>query len=347
MKLFKNKYFIVTICTLLQLGIIFGIVFGGISYITTGEEIDCEAVAAQYNTDVPDTSKMFILRPEAVVSAMIDITDQKLSSLVSSQNIESSLYSDSTATAVTKLYCDAFSVELSEADFSAIENEYPDAFSYLSAAKQEDKKWSDIESIPYGVEAGNKNAFIKACGAAATFSPSMIDGGIKELSGLYNDILIPIMESLHTGTMPSAVSFALQTKLDSRKITEFMIEKILSVVTPFKSAPISYLFEMLPDLITTYNNANDYIKRNNLDINLPELQPLLDAVFESLELKGKAFDINYISRLGAASVQASGRSGGKRVYISGDKESIFLYLADYLAGLIIKENNFFSLDDIL
>lgn len=347
MKLFKNKYFIVTICTLLQLSIISGIVFGGISLMIKGEKIDCEAAATQYNANVPDTSSLFLLRPRAVVSSMIDITDQKLSSLVSSQDIESSVYSDSTATAVTKLYCDAFSIELSQADFSVLEKEYPDAYNYLSAAKQENKKWSDIETIPFGIEKGNKNAFIKACGTGAAFSASMIDGGIKELSGIYNDILLPIMESLHTGNMPSTVSFALQTKLDARKIMEFIIEKILSVIPHFKSAPISYLFEMLPDLITTYNNANDYIKRNHLDINLPELQPLLDSVFASLELEGKAFDINYIARLGTASVQPSGRFGGEKVYITGDKQSVFLYLSDYLVGLIIKENNFFSLDDIL
>ena len=347
MKLFKNKYFIVTICTLLQLGIVSGIVFGGISYITTGEEIDCEAVAAQYNANVPDTSKLFILRPRAVVSAMIDITDEKLSSLVSSSDIEASIYSDSTVTAVTKLYCDAFSIELSQADFTALENEYPDAYSYLAAAKQENKDWKDIENIPFGIENGNKNAFIKGCGIAASFSDSIVDGGIKELSGIYNDVFVPVMESLHTGTMPSMISFALKTKLDERIIMEFMIEKTVSVLSPFKAAPASYLFEMLPDLITTYNNANDYIKRNNLDINLPELQPLIDAVFEALELEGKAFDINYMSRLGTATVQPSGRSGGKSVYITGDKESVFLYLADYLVGLIIKENDFFSLDDIL
>ena len=345
MKLLENKQFVKIMSIILAVVVLFSATAGVTVGITKGEKIDYKSTAEEYNSSAPDTSQLYTALTKEQASSMLTELDVKLNTTIAQANIESLIYCDATVTAVGKILAEAVSKQICDIKFSAVKKDFPEAYNYITQLQSESKTWSDVDVIPFGLTAGDKEGFVKACGAIGEFMGNDMLTLIVKAPGIYNDVLVPVIESLHTEKMPSFLSFVMKTGLSGRKRIEFLANKLLTLIEPVKAAPLSHLCEMLPDFLLNYTKACEYTKQKQLNLTLPEVQYILDSVFSLLKLSGKTLDTDYISKLGTAEVVKSGR--GKRVQINGDTTSVFLCLADYITGLFTYENNYSVVESIM
>ena len=316
----------------------------GVNKVTAGEEIDVDAKVAEYNSQVPDFSSLFEGISKEELSAEIDDLDVKLSAFIATVDINSLLYNDSVATLLVRGIAELCGRSLMSIDFKAMSNDFPEAYNYLEGLKATGIGWQGVETIPFGIEAGNKRTFIKACGAGAAHLGDTLLKVILYAPTAYNNALVPALESIHLGKMPSIYVFALQTGLSPSARIEYILEHILSIIDPIKKAPLTYLCSMLPDFIINYNKACDFINTNekitSTGLKLPTIESIIDGLIKALRLNAAEIDYDYLSKMGTASSGKSGYTGGKRVHIQGDREVIFAYLADYILGLMTYGDNF-------
>ena len=348
----KSKEKILKIISLvLAVVIVFVSVFG-IQKITAGEKIDVEAEVENYNENVPDFSALFEGLAEDELAAELDDLDAKLAVLISKVDIDSLLYTDSVATLITKTVASLMGKSLDSVSFKEVKNSFPEAYDYLENLKADGKDVADIDTIPFGIEAGDKKEFIKACGAGAAHLGDTLLEVVLCAPTAYNNALVIALEATHTDEMPSIFGFVLRTGLSPSARIEFLIERILDIIDPIKEAPLSYLCSILPDFIINYNKACGFMNSNSdieekTGLALPTIDSIIGGLISALDMSAPEIDYDYLSKMGTASVADSGYTGGERVRIDGDREVVFAYLADFILNLLTYEDNFTIVEELL
>lgn len=355
MNIFKkiryNKKLRKTLCIVLAVVIVFSATFGVIG-LTKGEKIDVEAEVNAYNSSRPDFSYLFSGVKEEAVSLQIDEAEEKLISLMAEFDVEGILYSDAVATMVTKLLAETSKKDLASIDFKPLKKKFKDAYNYLVSLQEANKTWADVEEIPFGIEAGDKDAFVKACATGSEHLGATLIKVVLAAPSAYNDVLVPTFESIHTGKMPSFFGFILRTGLSNTKRIEFMIEKVLSIIEPIKEAPLTYLTTMMPDFIINYRKACEFMNGNEkiaekTGLTLPTIESIMDQVISALGVTSSKIDLDRLSKTGTASIAKSGRTGGKRVEITGDREIIFGVIGEILVDTVCEGENLSKIEHLL
>lgn len=345
MDFFQNKKVLIPVSIVLAVAIFFGATFGIIGLVTRGEKIDCEAEVQSYNSSRPDFTSYFGSTNSQALSPKLDNLDAQLSAVIKQANIEQMLYTDKTATFISKFTAELTQNEFSSLKFKALKKNYPAAYEYVTAKQQAGTTWDNVGTIPFGITAGDKDAFIKACGAGAEHLGDTLLTVVLCAPSSYYNALVPALEATHTGTMPSLFGFVADTGLSASARIEFLFGKILSIIEPVKAAPLKYLCEMLPDFIVNYKKACEFINgnekiANKAKLQMPTIESILSQVFTALGMVQPPLDLNQLSKTGTASVGESAGNKGKRVNISGDRQIVFAYLADYILSVLTYQNNF-------
>ncbi len=352
MNLLKNKKFLIAVSIALTVAIIFTSGFGIILNVTAGEKIDENGVAEQYNAQKVTYATLTTGIAEDALSAELDDLDAKLSGILASVNIDTLLYTDAVATLVAKFTAELSQKSLDSIKFKELKKKFPAAYDYIEAQKASGVTWNGIGTIPFGITAGDKEMFIKACAAGAAPMGDTLLKVVLAAPSSYYDALVPALEATHTEKMPSIFGFVFKTGLSRSKRIEFMAERILTIIEPIKQAPLTYLCGILPDFIINYNRACDFINGNaeiaeKAKLTMPTIDSIIQKLISALRMTAPAIDYDYLSKMGTASVVDSGYSGGKRVQIDGDREVIFAYLADFITSLFTYGNNFSVVEKIL
>ncbi len=352
MNLLKNKKFLISVCIALVVAIIFTSGLGIIIGVTAGEKIDENAVAEEYNAQKVTYTALTTGIDEASLSAELDDLDAKLSGILASVNIDTLLYTDAVATLVARFTAELSQKSLDSIKFKELKKKFPAAYDYIEAQKAAGVTWNGIETIPFGITPGDKEAFIKACGAGAASMGDTLLKVVLAAPSSYYDALVPALEATHTEKMPSIFGFVFKTGLSRSKRIEFMAERILAIIEPIKEAPLTYLCGILPDFIINYNRACDFINGNakiaeKAKLTMPTIDSIIQKLISALGMTAPAIDYDYLSKMGTASVADSGYSGGKRVQVDGDREVVFAYLADFITSLFTYGNNFTVVEKIL
>lgn len=343
--LMNNNKFLKCISIVLVVAIVITSSLGIAVNIIAGEKIDCEQVAAEYNNAKPDFSSYFTSMTEDEMTKRLDKLDAELVSIVSLINVEELLYTDEVATLIARYTSELIGKEFADIKFSAMRQSFPDAYAFVSAQKEAGKTWADLGTIPFGIEKGDKEAFIKACGAGAeAFGKNLLKVMLSAPSA-YNDALVPALESLHTGAMPTLVEFVQSTGLSGSARMELIVSKILTIVEPLKAAPLTYLCEIAPDFFKNYTKAAELLNskggvEKRAHLVMPTIDGLLNEVLTKAGLSAPALDISKVITMGTASVDCSGANKGQRVRIDGDREVVFSYFAEYILDTLAYENNF-------
>ncbi|MBQ6601350.1 MAG: hypothetical protein IIX36_06870 [Clostridia bacterium] len=343
--LMNNNKFLRIISIILVVAIVITSVIGIAINVIGGEKIDCEQVAADYNNAKPDFSSYFTSMSEDEMTKRLDKIDAELVSIIAMVDIDELIYTDEVATLVARFTSELIGKEFADVKFRAMRKTFPDAYAFVSAQKEAGKTWADLGTIPFGIEKGDKEAFIKACGAGAeAFGKNLLKVMLNAPSS-YNDALVPALESIHTGPMPTLVEFVQETGLSGSKRMELMVGKILSIIEPLKTAPLTYLCEIAPDFFKNYTKAAELLNskkgvEKRAHLVMPTIDGLLNEVLTKAGLSAPALDINKVVSMGTASVDASGANKGQRVRIDGDREVVFSYFASYILETLAYGNNF-------
>ncbi len=343
--LMNNNKFLKVISIILVVALVITSVLGITVNVIAGEKIDCEQVAADYNNAKPDFSSYFTSMSEEEMTKRLDKIDAELVSIIALVDIDELIYTDEVATLIARFTSELIGKQFADIKFSALRKSFPDAYAFVAAQKEAGKTWADLGTIPFGIEKGDKEAFIKACGAGAeAFGNNLIKVMLNAPSS-YNDALVPALESLHTGPMPTLVEFVQTTGLSGAKRMELLVGKILSIVEPLKTAPLTYLCEIAPDFFKNYTKAAELLNgkkgvEKNAHLVMPTIDGLLNELLPKLGLSAPALDINKVITMGTASVDESGANKGQRVRIDGDREVVFSYFASYILETLAYGNNF-------
>lgn len=348
----KSKFLKVLCIVLAVLTVVTGTV-SGVSRVITGKKVDCEAEVQAYNSSAPDKNALYTgLSTKETVKSDLDTLDSMLAAIIQGYDIDSVLYSDEVATAVTKYSAILLGKDFSSLKFKAVRKNYPNAYSRINDMQLSGASWEDVTVIPFGITDGDKEAFIKACSAGAEhLGDSLLKVILYEPSSYYQ-ALVPAIEATHKGTMPSITGFVFETGLSGSKRIEFLLGRILEIIEPIKTSPLTYLCDIVPDFIINYNKACELINSNEkitdkLKMTLPTIESIVNGIIKALGMTAPAVDYNYLASLGTASVGESGGNKGERTVINGDREAVFQYLADYITGLFTYENNYPVVEDIL
>lgn len=357
MKVLKNKKFIAAVSIILVVAIVFTGVIGiagffGVKALISGEEIDCESEVAAYNSSKVNYSELGVGITEEALSQELDDLDAKLASILATVNIDSLVYTDAVATLVARFTAELTEKDLASIEFSSLKKTFPAAYDYVTAQQQSGATWETLGTIPFGIAAGDKEAFIKACGAGAAHMGDTLLEVVLCAPSSYYDVLVPTLEATHTGNMPSFFGFVADTGLSASKRIEFMAEKILAIIEPVKTSPLTFLCGILPDFLINYNKSCDFMNANpkiaeKAKLSMPAIDSIIQELISALGLTAPPVDYDYLSRMGTASVGESGGNGGERVYIEGDREIIFAYLANYITGLFTYGNNYTVIEKLV
>lgn len=353
MNFFKqNKTLTIVLAVVLAVVIAVSGGIGIFAAVTAGKKVNVEEEVNKYNTSKPDFSYLFTGTPESVMSTQLDLLDTQLNGLVGSLNVEGIAYTDKVATVLVKFIAQLVKKELTDIKFNPMKKEFRAAYDYLKSQQDAGKTWADITEIPFGITAGDKAMFIKACGAGTAHLGNDLLKVILYAPTAYNECLVPALESLHTGAMPSFFGFIFETGLSGKKRMEFLIEKVLSIVEPTKEKPLAYLCGMLPDFLINYSKASEFINSNEkittkVNLTMPTVDSVLSQVFTALGMSTPTLDKELLKKAGTASIGESGGRGKQRVTVNGDREVVFALLADYITGSLVFENNFATVDKIL
>lgn len=327
----RRKIYKKIIAVVVAVAIAFTAVFGVVNFVTNGEKIDCKKEAEAYNSNVSDNSEIYIGATKQELSAEMDELEALIAELISQLDIEALLYSDESVSLIGKLLGQFSGKSLEEISFSSLKRDFPEAYSQITSMQQSSASWEHIDVLPFGIEKGNKEDFIKACGAFGSFLGDEMLSMILKAPTAYDDALVPMLESLHTGPMPSLFGFVFKTGLSGAKRVELIVEKALSLIEPIKEAPLTHLCGMLPDFIVNYKKAAAFINSKDIGLTLPTIEEVIDSAWKLLGISYEPFDLDYVAGLGKASVTGSGHSSGKRVEIIGDRDDVFIYIGYYIS----------------
>lgn len=343
--LMNNNKFLKIVSIVLVVAIVITSVVGVAVNVIGGKKVNCEEEVAVYNGATRDFSSYFTSMSEEDMAKRLDTLDAELVSIISMVNIEELLYTDEVATLIARFTAELIGKEFADTKFKSMKKSFPAAYDFVKAQKEAGKTWADLGTIPFGIEKGDKVAFIKACGAGAeAFGKNLLKVMLNAPSS-YNDALVPALESIHTGAMPTMGEFVKLTGLSGSARMELLVGKILTIIEPLKAAPLSYLCEIAPDFFKNYTAAAELLNskkgvEKRAKLVMPTIEGLLNEVLAGFNMSVPALDVNAVVEMGTASVDESGANKGKRVRLDGDREVVFSFFADYILDCLAHENNF-------
>ena len=314
---------------------------------------DIKAEVEAYNAGSKDFSSLFAWpSTEDNVSKTIDTLDAVIIGSLSDFNPDSLLFTDSFATMIAKITGPLCSKEISDLTFNELRKNFPAAYEYMMAAQAEGKTWNDIGTIPFGITPGDREMFIKACAAGSEHFGDALALCLLVAPTSYEQALVPVVEALHVGPMPEIKDFILSTGLSGAKRMELIIEKVLKIADTFYAAPITYLCEMLPDLIASYTRASEFAAANpnilaKSGINLMPIAELLDTIIGGMGIQLPEFDFVSVTSYATARVGASGDIGGERFELVGDREAVFMAMKGYISDVLTTEGNMVAISTVL
>ena len=351
-KIMSNKKAskIITIVLAVAIGIV--AVIGIVSASLQGKKYDAEKAVEEYVSAPADTSQYFTGLTEEELKGRLSSVEKQILGLLSDVNIEELLYTDETVSAVARFTAEFTGEDFLKVKFKALKKNYPDAYSYVKGLQDQGKTWADLGTIPFGITPGDKDAFIKACGAGAEHFGNKLFDVMMKAPAAYDQALVPMLESLHTGTMPELTKFVSETGLSGSKRIEFLAQKLLTIVEPLSKAPLTYLCDILPDFARSFGQASEYLNSKpkvaeKTGFKIPEVNELLNQVLGGLNMSAPALDMTYIAKLGTASVGESAANRGERITICGNRQAVFAYLTDYLFDAFVYGENFSALQKLI
>ncbi len=305
------------------------------------EAYDANAQIETFNAETKDFSSMFKWpATKENVTSVLNSVETTVTDALASANIESAIFTDSFATTIAKITAKLCGKELTDLTFAALKNSFPDAYSYIASLQAENKTWADVETIPFGITAGDKDMFIKACGAGSEHFGDTLALCLLVDPHSYDEALVPLLEALHTGPMPTLEQFVSGQGLDGAKRMEDIVAKVITIMEPIKAAPLTYICDILPDLINSYNKAAAAMGANAVQpLHLPDVNGLLNDIVGSLDMNLPEYDFSVFTKMATASLAESGVPGGQRMELKGDREVVFMGLATYLVQVVRYEGN--------
>ena len=158
---------------------------------------DVQAQVDAYNAENKDFSELFAWpATEDNVSNTIDALDAIIIGSLSDFNIDGIIFSDAFATAIAKITGPLCSKEISDLTFNALRKSFPEAYKYMMDAQAAGKTWNDIDVIPFGISAGDRDMFIKACAAGSEHFGDALAMCLLVAPTTYEEALIPILNIL-------------------------------------------------------------------------------------------------------------------------------------------------------
>ena len=117
---------------------------------------DINAETESYNAEDKDFSSMFKWpATQENVKSVLDSVEAKVTEALTTADIEGLIFTDGFATTVARLTAKLCGKELSDISFAALKKSFPDAYNYIASLKAENKTWSDVETIPFGITQGD------------------------------------------------------------------------------------------------------------------------------------------------------------------------------------------------
>ncbi len=304
---------------------------------------DIQAKVDAHNSKPKDFSSLYSwpLTKENVTSTL-DSVDETLVGIIADLNIENILFTDSFATMIAKITAELCGKSFGDISFRAMSKTFPEAYNFVKAAQAEGKTWDDIETIPFGITEGDREGFVKACGAGAEHFGDALALCLMSDVNSYDNGLLPLLEGLQTGAMSNLEGFVGAQGLDSEVRMCQVTEKVLTILEPIKTAPLTFLCSMLPDLINGFNQSAAVMNANpNAAIHLPTINELIGGLISDLGITMTLpdFDFSTFTDMATASVAPSGNCFGKRMELKGDREAIFMTLAGFIFDVAKDSNN--------
>ena len=313
------------------------------------EAYDAKAETEKYNAQEKDLNSIFKWpATEANVTTVLNTVEAKVVEALSTHDIESIIFTDEIATIVAKVTAHLCDKELTDITFLELRKSFPDAYDYIAILQAQDKTWNDVDVIPFGITAGDKAMFIKACGAGAEHFGDALALSLMVNPHAYDDALLPLLESLHTGAMPPLEEFVAGQGLDGAYRMEELTAKVLTILEPIKKAPLSYLCEIVPDFIISYSKAAKVLKNNKVQILLlPDVGALVNDFLASYDIVLPEYNFGIFTDMATAETVESGNYTGYRMELKGDREVVFMGLATYLVQVLRHGNNMEIISNLL
>ena len=330
-----------------------------------------EAAAAEFNATIPDHSAVYANKSAKQWNNTMTGLDKTLSAIVKGANLKGTVYSDATVNmllpilggllpADTKLIGKYFSVAYA-ADTLEGYGVYPAIVEYLRTIETWDE--FDASKAVWGVT--DRASFEEAISYA--LAPN-IGAVVSVLVGLrpqlYNDTLVPILESLHQGPFVDLATFkanaTVNGSLDSYKYMAQLVNYICDFVDDVLANPVSFTCEILPELTYALGNGLYAVKNDTIlkmfvgDIfaSLPDgLSDIIAMVNGMIKDQGyninlPAVDDNYLMTMGTAVAVESGRAeknngtvASYSVGIKGDSTMVFAAVAQYVQEVLQDQGN--------
>lgn len=156
-----------------------------------------EAAAVEFNANIPDHSNVYANMSAKQWKNTKDALNQTLASILKKKDVKSTIYSDSTASAIVTALCKAIAPDTALVGMSTTKlaesleksNVYPNVSAYLKTVE----KWEQVDAskLVWGITPGDKEAFITALSYA--FTPNLgsvinLLTGVGSMSFLGNNI---------------------------------------------------------------------------------------------------------------------------------------------------------------
>ena len=302
-----------------------------------------ETAAADFNATIPDHSAVYANKSAKQWNNTKTSLDTTLGLVLKAVNIKKTIYSENTVKTLQGLDATLYDLVAGLADSNI-----------------------DMDQIDWGVVPGDRDSFVKAANWAlfpVNVAFSLLLPLLTLPVSVYDNALVPLLESFHQGTMPIESEFRAATT--NKNGVAIILNIVCDAIDDLEVAPLSYLCEILPDLTNSLAIALDTLKNNKLiasmgielpsglsdiiNLVVPMLPSLLglgdDYVMPALNLP--EIDEHYLITMGTAYAAESGMKDGARMAIKGNSTMVFAAVAQYVQEVLQDKNNQAAIGDLV
>lgn len=350
---------------------------------------EAEAAAVEFNAAQVDHSDIYQNMSAKQWASMKGTLNATVGAVLDAVKLEETIYSDATVnmllTSVSGLIYGALEDAAAGANFlvaalikTVLKNispaavatamteagAYPEIAAYLSTVSSYDE--IDSSKVVWGITAGDRAAFVDAAGWALYPVGYALNLLSSLMGDLYTGALLPILESLHQGAIPSLNDFKAALNTNVAEGMHAVINPVCDAIEDIAANPIEYLCEVLPDVTNSLLEALNTLKSNSLISGmLGDVLPSdLDGLFEMIvpmipsilglgedyvmpALNIPEIDENSLIHMGDAYAAESGLEGGARVAIAGDSTMVFAAVAQYVQEVLQDKGNQTAIGDLI
>ncbi len=317
--------------------------------------------AAEWNDSRPDLSSVYANMSAKQAKTIMTALDSTLAFILQQKNLAGTIYSNET---MSKLFLLIFG--------EGTYGNYANTIDYYNiiGLTQVGEALSKIHSleelkqaqIDWGITPGDSEAFKRAVFPALLGFQIKAGGMNIDLLTIlvigYELVIIPVFEALHTDNVvdtETMIGPLMGGNLEDPMATliemsDNLLNPLVSAINQFIAHPISYLCEILPDLVYTYGAYKAYLDQ------LPDIDTVINGLLAQVgESTGIAFpDVNVflLAHMGTAEVTSTKGPPtmdesymatqqtvyGSRVTIVSDQPMVFAAITNY-AGEVLKSRN--------